>query len=322
MAGYAFPTTAWNSRALTPREYEDLSHTYTSDGIYGFPTDPALVYADSSLRGVKIRANRTVLLRGLRWHSGSTDESLSLDANTTAGTTRIDLIVLRMSRNPWEVAPAVVKGTATATPVAPSPTYGGNTATGVWEMPLAEVTIPYNDNLTDPAQVTMRGWHVGSDGQYRCTAETRPPHEAGRRIWEHPSGRALISTGAQWILAGAGTSVSTANATVTGWSIGTDSIVTQAGNYVDVRLGSWTRTGGNIAAGSDVRLPCTVPTAARYPDRDRRMTVYISGGKVGGITVFSAGHPDRAGQVWLTSHNGLSTGNTIVGADITWWLPS
>ncbi|MBM0237745.1 hypothetical protein JNW88_12260 [Micromonospora sp. ATA32] len=200
MAGYAFPTTAYNARAVTPREYEDLMHPMAPDGLIGTPALPALVYADSSLLGVKVRANRAALLRGLRWESGITEVPLTVAPNNTAGTTRKDLIVLRLSRNPWTIGLAVVQGAAVTTPVTPSPTYGEDTSTGVWELPLAEVTVPYNDTLTDAGQCVPLAWYVGADGQILCTATpaTTPPHLAGRRKYETDTGREFVSNGTDW----------------------------------------------------------------------------------------------------------------------------
>lgn len=201
MAGYAFPTTAYNSRAVSPKEYEDLVSAYTPDGVVGPPSLPALVYADSTLLGVKVRANRAALIRGLRWESGSTEVTITISPNNASGTTRIDLVVLRLSRNPWTVSLAVVQGVAAATPTAPSPTYGEDTSTGVWELPLFEVTVPYNDTVTDPAQVRQVHWWVGRDGQIQCLPGVRPPHEPGRMVVEYPSGAVWVSTGTAWLRA-------------------------------------------------------------------------------------------------------------------------
>lgn len=198
MTGFAMPTTAHNARALTPREYEDLMFPAMPDGVFGHPADPPVVYADGSPLGLKIRANRVIYIRGLRYETGPAELPITLTANTTAGTSRRDLIVARMTRNPWDVAPAVVPGTAVASPVTPSPTYGSDTSTGVWEMPLAAATVNYNSTAVT---VTPLHWYVGSDGQIRCTTSTYPPREAGRAVWVHPEGRWEVSSGDNWLTA-------------------------------------------------------------------------------------------------------------------------
>lgn len=169
------------------------------DGIIGTPALSDLVYADSSLLGVKIRANRSAMIRGLRWESGGTELTQTVDANTTPSTTRLDLIVLRLSRNPWTVGIAVVKGTPASSPTTPSPTYGVDTSTGVWELPLAVVTVPYNTATIGAGQCSFVGWYVGEDGQILCTSTNRPPHHPGRVITETDTGRGYVSVGGTWL---------------------------------------------------------------------------------------------------------------------------
>lgn len=198
MAGYAYPTTAHNARAVTPEEYERLMYPAMPDGLAGIPSDPPLVYADGSGMTVRVRADRAGWLRGLRWESGPTELTISIAANGTAGTTRKDLIVLRMSRNPWDITVEKVQGVATATPVTPSATYGGDTSTGVWELPLAVVTVPAGDTAIEAVQVTPLAWYVGEDGQILCTDTTRPPHHPGRSAFETNTGRRILSDGTKW----------------------------------------------------------------------------------------------------------------------------
>ncbi|MFG1846780.1 hypothetical protein [Micromonospora carbonacea] len=208
-----------------------------------------LVYADSTLLGVKVRASRSALLRGLRWDSGDTEVSLTVDANTTPGTTRKDLIVLRLSRNPWTIGLAVVKGSALATPTTPSPTYGEDTSTGVWELPLAEVTVPYNDTATDAGQCVPLAWYVGSDGQINCTSSTRPPHELGRKIRELDTGRSYESNGTTWVLLLADTGWLDLTAEA-GWTGASTSIKIRAKNGTVWCRWDTHRVGSTVAAGA------------------------------------------------------------------------
>ncbi|MGA3524176.1 hypothetical protein [Melissospora conviva] len=199
--GYAYPTTAHNDRAVTPREYEELVHPYTPDGLIGHPSDEPLVYADSTIMGVQVRAGRSALIRGLRWVS-ETGDTVPLDRNTTSGSTRIDLIVLRMTRNPWNAGLAVIKGVPSPSPLVPSPTFGENTSTGVWELPVAEVTVPYNASTAatvGPGQVVNRAWYVGGNGQLLCTSETRPvaPTE-GTVVFETDTDLLRVWRGSAW----------------------------------------------------------------------------------------------------------------------------
>lgn len=320
MVGYAYPTTAHNNRAVTPREYEQLMHRMGPDGLIGDTSMPDLVYADSTLLGVKIRANRSAIIRGLRWDSDTSDTSVPVAANTTAGTSRIDLIVLRMTRNPWDADIAVVQGTAVANPSPPSPTLGENTSTGVWELPLAEVTVPYNATTTGAGQCVSRAWYVGPDGQYLCTTTTRPPHSPNRTILETDTGLVRVSIAGQWVTVTSNGADTVVNTSLSGWAVDTDSALVLRGRVVDLRAGTWRRTGGTIAAGTDIRLPMTVPAAFRHPNRDRRMLVWLTGGRAGHATLYRADRADRAGQLWLTEHPGISTSQVVAGADMTWTL--
>ncbi|MFI7608821.1 hypothetical protein ACIBTV_27425 [Micromonospora sp. NPDC049366] len=308
MADYAYPTVAHNARVVTPREYEDLTSPQAADGLIGSPSLPALVYADSSLLGVKIRANRAALIRGLRWESGDTERSLPVDPNTTPGTTRKDLVVLRQSRNPWNATPVVIKGApAASNPVTPSPTYGEDTSTGVWDLPLAEVTIPYNDAVTDAAQCVPRAWYVGKDGQIICTSSTRPPHEPGRRWFETDTGREILSTGSDLIVVGDDSGnlalplVNTAGAAL-GWSAALNNLRRRNG-WVYLQL-SPQRTGGNVPANTYVDLG-TLPPAFRPPFAIE--SGVSASGTQGRLSIRSDN-----GLVQAYLYGGLSTSNFIL----------
>ena len=257
--GYAYPTEAHFGRAVTPREYEELTAPQTPDGLIGHPGMDPLVYADSTIHGVRVRPGRDALVRGLRWVSGDNDQLL-LDPNTTSGSTRIDLIVVRATRNPWNAGLAVVKGVAESNPVAPAPTYGTNTATGVWELPVAEVSVPYNTSSTatlGAGQVTPKAWYVGADGQLLCTAATRPPHEAGRIIWQTDSHTMYISSGSTW------------------WPIATRPIL--AGRTtITPRANSATSTYVNFPAGLFTAAPKVVATADTETIGDQVKGVAVS----------------------------------------------
>lgn len=308
MADYAYPTVAHNNRVVSPREYEDLASPQAPDGVIGSPLQATVVFADSSLLGVKIRANQSVLIRGLRWESGSTERSVPLDPNTTPGTTRKDLIVLRMTRNPWEATPAVIKGAPAAQPVTPSPTYGESTGTGVWELPLAEVTVPYNDSVTDAAQCRNLAWYVGKDGQLLCTSGARPPYEPGRRWFETDTGREVLSTGTGLIVVGDDSGnlslpLVKTNGAATGWSATVNNLRRRNGG-VFLQISPQRAPGGNILANTDVDLG-TLGAAFRPPFVvEGVVTSSVTGGR---ITV----NPGT-GLVQVSLFNGLQAGRFII----------
>lgn len=195
MASLSYPDPAYNSGALSDLEYERLAGPQAADGLIADPADPPMVWADGTgTRRVFVLSNRRALIRGFEYDSGPTTTTLTLAANGS-GVTRIDLIVLRLDRATWTVREAVVQGT----PGAGAPARTMNTGSiGVWEFPLAEVTVDPGASAIAAGQVVTRAWQIGSDGQIRCTDQTRPPHEQGRRIWEMDTGRLLVSTGSGW----------------------------------------------------------------------------------------------------------------------------
>lgn len=167
MADQSFPRAGYNSRAVVEREHEQLVAPLGASGLVGDPTSTSLVYGDSSGMQVKVRANRAATIRGTRWNSGTSDLVLSIGAN--AGATRIDLVVLRLSRDTgnnatsWKATPVVVAGTSGSP--SPSPTRQDTTdGTGVWETPLAWVTVGTGAVTITAGNVENVAPYVAADG--------------------------------------------------------------------------------------------------------------------------------------------------------------
>jgi hypothetical protein len=279
LAGYLVPSTAHNARAVTPREYEDLMNPMAPDGVLGLPSDPALVYADGTLLGFKVRANQAALIRGHRWESGTTEVQVNVSANNSAGTTRKDLAVLRLTRNPWDASIQVVAGTASATPVTPSPTYGTDTSTGVWELPLAEITVPYNATNVGPSQCVPLAWYVGDDGQIVCTSTTRPPHQAGRAIYETDTGKRLLSDGTAWRTVSEDTGWVNFS-TASGWVSRTTRVR---------RVNGWVQLHCDVARAGTTLAADTASTIATLPDGFRPAVTFTAVG----LPVSSSGQVSR-----------------------------
>lgn len=196
MASVSYPSPAYNGGSVTDLEFERLSAPQAPDGLIGVPSDLPLAFADSTgTRVVKVRANRRGLVRGFAYDSGATDIPLTCAANTS-GATRIDLIVLRLDRTTWTVKEAVVQGT----PGSGAPAAVQNTgAIGVWDLPIASVSVVNGASTLAAGTVTPLAWYVGDDGQILCTPTTRPPHSNGRRIRETTTGRTYESNGTTWV---------------------------------------------------------------------------------------------------------------------------
>lgn len=114
MAQNSWPSPTYNARAVTDLEYEKLSARFSDDGIYGSPSDTAVVAAGVGL-SVDVRANVYGSVRGRAWSSGTTAVNLPVASNSS-GSTRIDWVVLRLDRSTWNVRAVIRQGTPAPAP--------------------------------------------------------------------------------------------------------------------------------------------------------------------------------------------------------------
>lgn len=195
--GQSWPSSAHNSRAVTEAEYEALATSYLADGLVGSPTDPTLVYADSTGMHIKLRANRYALVRGQEFWSGPTESTVDIAA--ASGSARVDLAVLRLDRSTRAVTLEVKTGTAGAG----APTVQQDSgSTGLWEDQVMEIAVSPTAITINPTDTTNRAWYLVPGGGIACTSTSRPPHAMGRRIYESDTGRRYLSTGSSWLLTG------------------------------------------------------------------------------------------------------------------------
>jgi hypothetical protein len=150
-----------NGRVIDDTQYEKLAVSYgPSAGVVGDFTSPQLVYGDSTGMQIKIAADRYALVRGHAWWSGSSIFTKAISANAS-GSTRTDLVVLRLSRTTWDVTVVVVAGTPGSG--APAPTQNLGT-TGSYDLPLATVTVASGAATISAANVTYVATHLSGDG--------------------------------------------------------------------------------------------------------------------------------------------------------------
>lgn len=162
MAESSWPTAA-GSRVVDDVQYEHMGWAWAAaDGILGVPGDTTVVYGDSSGRQVKIRAGKRGHVRGRGWYSGTSDNILAIAANAS-GSTRTDLVVLRLTRSStWAVSAAIVQGTPGAGVPAITQDATGSSS-GVWEIPLAVVTVANNASTITAGNVADCTWYAHGD---------------------------------------------------------------------------------------------------------------------------------------------------------------
>ncbi|MFE5662464.1 hypothetical protein ACFQ7W_00840 [Streptomyces niveus] len=292
MAQDSWPSPAHNSRAVTDVEYEVMASHFSGDGIYGDPTEPAVVTAGVGL-SVTIRPEVVGSLRGHGWTSGSTGDTRSIAANAS-GQTRVDRVVLRLDRDTWTVR-AVVK---TGTPGAGAPTLTTGSGYSTFEALLANVTVP---NGATSVTVARAERYVGSRVR-PCTsaANTDPNPRLGDLTWEVDTKRLRVFDGVSKRTLFSDSGIISVNSSLAAWSNEVESVIQERNGTVSARFGSFQRAGGTLAAGDESRLPVLIPAAYRHPSRDQYGAAIVGGTACRFIV--HAASTSRPGQVWLVNH--------------------
>lgn len=312
MAEDSWPSPDHSSGAVNDHEYEQLTARDTISGLIGDPTTALpLVYADSTGRQVKIRADRYAKVRGRTWWSGSTELTQALAANSS-GQPRIDRIVLRYSRTTQNVRIAVLAGTPAATPAAPALTNVVSSS-GVWEFPCARVSVPNGASTTTASQVTPEAWYVSDDGGVLCTAATHPPVSLvgpGVKMHEVDTGRVYASVGSSWVLLREDTGP-LALAAASGWAIDAFSVASyrRVNGIVYLTFGAQ-RTGGALSAGTNVTL-ASLPAGFR-PGVDMRT----------GVIVNQSSYPNAVGAIGTGGGIAISEYSVTIGSGRWVYFPS
>lgn len=160
MAESSWPSPS-NGRVVDDSQYEKLGiGPGAPAGVLGGFTTPQLVSGDSSGMQVKVAADRYAEVRGHIWWSGSTIFTKAIAANAS-GSTRVDLVVLRLSRTTWDVTCTVITGTPGSG--APAPVQD-LTTTGNFDLPLATVTVTSGASSITAGNVVYIAAHMLGDG--------------------------------------------------------------------------------------------------------------------------------------------------------------
>ncbi|MCF2130105.1 hypothetical protein L1I79_27285 [Strepomyces sp. STD 3.1] len=308
MAQASWPSPAHNDRAVNDAEYEKIAALFSGDGIYGDPTHTAVVTAGIGLN-VAVAADVYGSLRGHAWTSGSSGDTLAIAPNVS-GQTRVDRVVLRLTRSTWTVRAVVKEGTPGAGPPVLST---GDGAT--YEVLLANVTVL---NGASSVSVVRGEQYVGSRIRpCRSTALTYPSPRLGDVLWEVDTGRLRLYDGAALRTIYSYTPDVLVNAAASGWRNEVDAILEERSGTVTLRLGSFQRTGGTLSGGTESRLPALIPAAYRPPVRDQYVIAYVTGVAIARITVHSKNH-ERSGQVWLVQKPSISRDDYVLTSGVSW----
>ena len=309
MAQDSWPSPAHNSRAITDVEYEAIAARFSDDGVYGTPSDPAVVAPGTGL-SVDIRAGVYASVRGHAWTSGTTSVNLPI-APSVGSFTRHDRVVLRLNRSDWTVRAAVKTGS----PGGREPDLTQDEGdTGVYEVPLATVTL-----RPDALTVTVARSELYVGARMRpCTSTTRnPAPKPGELAFEMDTRRVTMWDGSAWLLIYRAGASETVDSPLSSWALRGSSVVERRGDVVTLRTAYIDRKGA-LSAASDSRLPILIPADYRHPYLQLADVVYLTGSRIGSVTIYPRNHDTRPGQVWLTSHPGMSDGDTVVSKTITW----
>ena len=311
MAQDSWPSPAHNARAVTDTEYEKIAARFSGDGVYGDPVSSTPVVTAGTGWSVNIKANTYASVRGHAWYSGSSVENLPITANVS-GQTRVDRVVLRLDRSVWTVRAVVRQGTPGSGPPALVQDTGD---TGLYEIPLAQVTIR---TAASSVTVTREELYVGVRIRPATSTTHNPNPAPGEMVFETDTGRVRVWTGDTWAGLFDDSGVITVNSALSAWTVTTDSVLQKRNGNVHLRLGSFQRAAGTLAATDESRLPVLIPAAYRHPNRDQYVMCYTTGVEISRLTIYSAAS-DRPGQVYLTNHPAIAKGDFVLpNSGVSW----
>lgn len=195
MAEFYYPFAAGPGAAVNETDWSHLARHLASSGVVGDPGGNQLeVFADSTGRHVKVRPGQGIT-RG-HYYLNDAIKQIDLDANPS-GSTRLDLIVLRL--NP--TANTVIADKVTGTPGAGAPPVPTQSDTDIFELPLGVATVIAGATTITFDQVTDARRHSGLD-VIPCRVVADIPIAMGIRrgqlAYEVFTGLLKIFDGATW----------------------------------------------------------------------------------------------------------------------------
>lgn len=185
MAESSWPTVA-GGRSITDIQWEEMAAGFAASGVIGAPTDTPVIYADSTGMQIKVRANKLALVSGNGWTSGPTEFTKAIGSNGT-GSTRIDLVVLRLTRSTRTVTVEVRAGSpGSGVPAAVQDSM--LTGTGIWELPLAQVTVAAGASTIAAGNVVSVAKYIGSGNANAARPKLFAQTSGVSGAWSNTSG--------------------------------------------------------------------------------------------------------------------------------------
>lgn len=296
MASESWPNASHNDGAVTTTEYEQMAALGFGTGLVGTTDMTGIVYADATGRQVKIRAGRYAVVRGAAWYSGASDITVAISANAS-GSTRIDRLVLRLTRATGVITETVVEGT----PGSGAPALETSTGTtGLYDFPLAKITVADGTTSLDENTVDLDGWYLAPQ-PIASTAATWPPfdvHFPGWIMLDVAAARAAISTGSEWLDLYRDSGWVTASA-AGGWAFDGRTRYRRRDGLVTLNVAA-RRAGSSLPEGTNSTI-LTLPAGYRPAFDSMTLVGYVDGSRVARAKV------DASGQVILDNYNYVFT---------------
>ncbi|MEV6791239.1 hypothetical protein AB0M87_04380 [Streptomyces sp. NPDC051320] len=297
MAQDSWPSPNHNTRNVTDGEYEKIAARFSDDGVWGDPTDAAVVSAGTGLQ-VSVRSGVYASLRGHAWYSGTVAFTLPVASNVS-GLVRVDWVVLRLDRSTWDVTAEVREGT----PGAGTPALARDTGdTGLYEIPLGFVHV---NSGASSVTVTPFAQYIGSRIR-PCTSTTRPVALRGEMAYETDTGHWIGWNGSKWIILYQDTGELSLGAGFDTWTNSGDAVGQRVGDVVSLRI-SKQRVGSTFnATDADGSKLATVPAVLLNTVRNQYFPCQFSNGKSGRVEVLTNG------EMWVRMLSGdVGVGQTL-----------
>lgn len=144
MAESSYP---FDSGDTTETQYSQLFRRLQNSGVWASPTATELKVSATTGLVVSVAAGFAMV----RGHFYINDSAKNLTLAAGSASPRIDLIVLRLDPTANSIVAAILAGTPSATPVAPTPTQ---TDTGVYEVPLAQIAVAASTSSISSGNIT------------------------------------------------------------------------------------------------------------------------------------------------------------------------